>query len=200
MFWIAWYEFARRIGVRYPEESARRLAMWDRIARSANWWWALEGWIVASERPEHVAFDDRRRLHSEVGMAVRYRDGWGVWAVHGVRIDPERGERVVLHPESLTVEEINREGNIEVRRVMLARFGEERYLRETNAELVAQDEFGKLWRAPRPDDSPLVMLEVACPSTDRTYFLRVPPGVERAEQAWRWTLDVPAEADVVAQS
>jgi hypothetical protein len=155
---------------------------------------------VASERHERVSFDDQGRLHADDGMAVRYRDGWGVWAVHGVRLDQDLGERVVMRPESLSVEEINGHGNAEVRRVMIQRFGEARFLRESGAELVAQDDFGKLWRAPRGDDSPLAMLEVACPSTSRVYFLRVPPDVERAEQAWRWTLDVGAEAEVAAQS
>ena len=65
-------------------------------------------------------------------------DAW-----HGVRVS----RQVIEAPETLSAEQISGERNLEVRRVMRERYGTERFLRDAGAELVAEDDFGKLWRA-----------------------------------------------------
>lgn len=138
--------------------------------------WPLKGAVVLTERPAALHRDDEGRLHNDVGPAVGYRDGWGVWAIHGVRLT----QQIVETPSTLTVEEIRGEQNVEVRRVMLERFGYDRYIRESGARLVHEDEWGKLWRTSIPDDEDLVVVEVvnSSPEPDggyRNYMLRVDP-------------------------
>ena len=41
------------------------------------------------------------RLHSATGKCIEYRDGWGFYAWHGVRVP----EQVILAPETLTRED-----------------------------------------------------------------------------------------------
>jgi len=87
---------------------------------------------------------------------------------------------VIERPEGLTVEHIQAEGNVEIRRVMFQRYGQERYLRAAGAQGVHADHTGVLWRCEIPGDEPLVMVEVrnSTPEPDgthRTYWLRVPP-------------------------
>ena len=53
-------------------------------------------------------------------------------------------------PRRITVEAIDAEQNTEVRRVMIERFGAERLIREGGAELVNEDEAGRLWRRELP--------------------------------------------------
>ena len=77
---------------------------------------------------------------------------------------------------------------------MVERFGAERLVREGNAELVHEDETGRLWRRRSTDDrwsgeEPIVMVEVlnSTPEPDgsrKTYFLRVPP--RTGPRARRW--------------
>ena len=43
----------------------------------------VEDGVVLCDRPSLLALDAGGRLHSERGPAVRYRDGWAVWARHG---------------------------------------------------------------------------------------------------------------------
>ena len=162
------------------------------LARSAGPWWALDGLAIVSERPLVARTDDRGRLHGEHGPALAWSDGLEAWAWHGVRVD----SRVVLEPEAITVKEIDAERNIERRRVLIERFGEERLIRDGGAELVDEDATGRLWRREMPSswprDEAVTMVEVhnSTPEPDgsrRTYFLRVPPETRSAREAVAWT-------------
>ncbi len=121
-------------------------------------------------------------------MALAHLFAW-----HGVTVD----RAVVLQPETITLEAIDTESNVERRRVLVERFGAERLIR--GAELVHEDETGRLWRRGfrngrwgSPTDEPLTMLEVvnSTPEPDgsrKTYFLRVPPNMWAARGAVPWT-------------
>ena len=137
---------------------------------------------------------ERPRLHGLDGPAVRFRDGWSVYAVRGVRVP----EKIVEHPELVTVADIDGERNAEVRRVMLERFGVERYV-TGNLAPIHEDECGRLYRRELDGDEPLCVVRVvnSMPEpdgTNRIYFLRVPPTVQTAREAVAWTFDVPAES------
>ncbi len=59
------------------------------VARSSGWWWPFDDVCVLSERPSLIALDECGRLHSTSGAAVRYPDGWSIYAHHGDVLDPE---------------------------------------------------------------------------------------------------------------
>lgn len=102
---------------------------------------------------------------------------------HGV----EMPSWVIEQPEQITIQKIDAEQNAEVRRVMLERFGVDRYCLDSNATLVDDDpRWGKLWRKDFQDDEPLTMVEVlnSTPEPDgsiKTYMLRVPPWLMEAD-------------------
>ena len=144
------------------DEIRRSIDLRLEIAESAGPWWALDGLAIVSERPLRLEVDDRRRPHCEDGPAIAYGDGWTIHAWHGVRMEPW----IVEEPDRITVELIDAQQNAEVRRVMVERFGAERLIREGGAELVSEDEVGRLWRRPLdggrwPREEPIVMVEVA---------------------------------------
>ena len=56
------------------------------VARSAGWWWAFRDVAVLTERPIALHRDAAGRLHNPSGLAIEYSDGWGVYALHGVRV------------------------------------------------------------------------------------------------------------------
>lgn len=85
---------------------------------------------------------------------------------------------VILSPERITVGRIDGEQNAEIRRVLLERYGVERYLRESEAKVVHEDRFGKLFRKDRPGDDPILMVEVVNKTAEpdgtfKVYMLRV---------------------------
>ena len=75
---------------------------------------------------------------------------------------------------------------------MIERYGQARYLQDSGAKLVAEDEFGSLYRKEIPNDEPLVMVRVknSTPEPDgseKIYFLRVPPSVRTPHEAVAWS-------------
>lgn len=136
-----------------------------------------------------INLDNRYRPHSEGGQpAIKYPDGRVEYYWHGVRIP----DFVITNPERIKLDDINKETNTEVRRVMLEKYGFEKYLKNSKATLRAQDSFGKLWEVPVPMDEPLVMVEVlnSTPEPDgsiKTYFLRVPPDTRTTQAGLAWT-------------
>jgi hypothetical protein len=120
--------------------------------------------------------DDRERLHSETGHSIKYPSGWGLWHWHGVPVP----QFIVERPETITVQSIQKEVNIEVRRVMIERYGQARYLVDSGAKLIHSDEMGELYAAHVPGDEPLVMMKVMNSTLEpdgsrKPYFLRVHP-------------------------
>ena len=94
----------------------------------------------------------------------------------------------------ITVKHIQTEENAEVRRVMLERFGQDRYIRESGAQKVSTDDWGTLWRTGLPGDEPLVMVEVinSTPEPDgssKVYWIRVPPTARTPRGAIAWTFN-----------
>jgi hypothetical protein len=185
------------------EGRAKRVAQVDtrlELARSAGPWWALDDLAIISERPLLLRRDDQGRPHAADGPAIAWADGLEAYAWRGVAVDPW----IITDPGRITVERIDSESNIEVRRVLIERFGEERLLREGGAALVHEDETGRLWRRDherqspwRRADEPVVMVEVenSTPEPDgshKTYFLRVPPATRTAREAVAWTFGLGA--------
>jgi Domain of unknown function (DUF6745) len=182
----------RAVGLRPGQPLAGQLL----IGRSAGWWWPFEQVVILTERPcaMELARDEQGRLHYPTGPLVEYPDGWAVWAWHGVRVPRQLIER----PDTITVEQIRATRNLEARRLLLERYGLDRYLRDAAATLVHLDEYGKLWRCELPGDEPLTIVEVvnATPEPDgtcATYLLRVPPTMRTARQAVAWTFDMAAD-------
>jgi hypothetical protein len=112
------------------------------------------------------------------GVGIRWR---------GVVID----ERIAFRPETISANEVLQERNAELRRVKLDRMGFERFLAESNPEVLDTDTdpggMRKLYRVALGDDEPLVCVSVNCPSTGRHYLLRVPPDTRTCRQAIAWT-------------
>jgi hypothetical protein len=143
---------------------------------------------IVSDRPEVLKVDEQNRPHCDDGPFCRWRDGSALYSVHGVRVPAW----MIEHPDQITVGKIEAEQNAEVRRVMIERYGQERYLLDSKAEEIHRDDFGVLYRKDIPGDEALVMVKVvnSTPEPDGTfkdYFLRVPPAIVRAKQAVAWT-------------
>jgi hypothetical protein len=190
---LAFYDFFLRIGV----EGVSSIAPLIELARAgAGWWWAFRKVAIVTSAPSALERDVENRLHSTDGPALAYPDGWAIWAIHGVVVP----KRVVTDSRSLGIEEIAHEPDLAVRRLMLERFGYERFVRQAGLKPVQADHFGRLYRLDpgqlgnpyRPATEPIALVEVvnATPEPDRTrrrYFLCVPPTVRSAHEAVAWT-------------
>jgi len=105
---------------------------WEATVESACWWWPYRRFVMICERPTVIHRElttpgvDRgigsHRLHCDDGPAVAWPDGWGVYAVHGVRVP------VDLIEHGWDVKRILAEPNAEVRRVAIERLGWDRFI------------------------------------------------------------------------
>jgi hypothetical protein len=189
--WLSRYDYFGEVcGI----ECSKGLQPLIALASVCGWWWPFENCVVLTDLPTAIFRDDENRLHHESGMAIRYSDGWGLYSWHGVTVP----ERVILHPEQITMEEISKEDNAEFKRILLERYGLTRYLMEINASVVHEDERGSLletaafagWAGEDP-----VARYVLVQDTDtyRQYALRVDPITKTATEGVASTFKMLAE-------
>ena len=187
-YWIAHYLFPHNfLRPMHTDEQVALLTGWATIAKNAFWWYPFEGICFVCDRPDEYHFDEQWRLHNPDGAAVRFSDGYSLFAVHGVMLPAW----IIEQPKNITVDKICDEQNAEIRRVMIDKYGQARYLTDSGAELVHSDGYGDLYRAVVPEDEPLVMVKVVNSTPERDgsykdYFIRVPPDTRTAEQAVAW--------------
>lgn len=147
------------------------------------------------ERPVVLKLDTQGRLHSEAGPALEYTDGFQIYSWHGASVP----KKIIDHPEHIGIAEIERQRNAEIRRVMIDRYGMQRFIENSGAREVHRDETGVLYRKEFLNDEPLVMVKVINSTVEpdgsfKSYFLRVPPSMTTAREAVAWTFDMSRES------
>jgi hypothetical protein len=188
-FWVSWHSFLAFLrdvcDLQFDNDTWDRERAYADAQTSAGWWWPHKDFVMVCNRPEFIKRDEQGRLHSDHSMSIRFRDGWGLYHWHGVEVTAQ----VILKPYELTAKQALAEKNAEVRRVMIERIGMERFLEEAGAECIHNHERGDLFSIDLPNDPEGVLrsVRVVDPSTGRTYFLRVPPDIKRADDAVAWT-------------
>ena len=176
---------------------------YEETVESACWWYPHADFLMVCERPTAIHREltnpdvtrgwGSHRLHCDDGPAVAFRDGWGVYAIHGVQVPAY----VVLEPEKITWQAIDAETNAEVRRVMIDRYGPERYVVDSGASVVAalpENHPMQGLRSARllvksvPNDEPIVYVDLlnSTPEPDgsvKRYMLRVDPNAYGGDAA-----------------
>ncbi|MDP9246986.1 MAG: hypothetical protein M3O95_02675 [Candidatus Dormibacteraeota bacterium] len=147
------------------------------------------GDLVAVSRPR-LRLDAEGRLHDWDGLpAAEWLAGRGLYFWRGVEMTESAGRR----PELVTSRGIAGWANAERRRVAIERIGLEAFVRGLGAEIVQQDDFGRLWRTRRTiGGEPYAAVEVVNATAEadgrhRRYFLRVPPTARSARAAVAWS-------------
>jgi hypothetical protein len=149
---------------------------------------------IISDRPEWILLNERNQPHSLTKPFVKWRDGSGIYSIDGVRVP----RFVVETPDKITVKTIESERNVEIRRIMINRYGQSKFVLDSLGTVVHQDDFGTLYRKELPGDEPLMMVKVVNATmepdgTFKDYFIRVDPfaygGIKTARAAvastWR---------------
>ena len=131
--WASFLSFFRHV-VKLPIDYSK-WAHYETLAEVSSYRIMHAEFCIISDRPEVLTVDAQNRPHNSVGPFCRWRDGSALYAIHGVRVPAW----IVEHPERLTVEAIEAEGNAEVRRVMIERYGVTRYVRDAKFDALDAD-------------------------------------------------------------
>ena len=130
-------------GLDLPEY--RTYAPWRTLAERSGPRVVHPDFCIISDRPEILTVNDRNQPHNENGPFCRWRDGSALYAIHGVRLPGW----IVERPDLITIEKIHAENNSEIQRIMIERFGWDRYAAECGASVIDHDErYGTLMRGP----------------------------------------------------
>ena len=132
--YLGWCDAMQLIGVNLD------VAGLSTVARNAGWWWPMRDTVILTDRPDTLHRDPQGRLHCETGPALRYRDGWAIHAIHGVRVPAD------LIEHGWDVARILEEGNAEVRRAAIELTGWQNFILAAGLTLVAS--------APDPGNPP----------------------------------------------
>jgi len=165
--WLSNIDYFRSVlGLQKETADLNGLSM---ITQSAGWFWPYENVCWICDRTENVHLDDNERIHNLVGPAISFRDGWKIYAAHGVILP----EWIIETPAQITPTKIDNQSNAEIRRVMIELFGQTRYLKEGGSQLIGFDTFGRLWKKELRGDEPIVMAEILNSTPERDGSLGV---------------------------
>jgi hypothetical protein len=160
----------------------------------AWWWFTHRDFILVAEQPTQVQRESlssvsgrqSARLHNLQGPAITWSDGWSIHAVRGLDVPGW----IIEQSGTITVADIERETNAELRRTLLECYGWQRYISDCGAEVVDSVPMdhgilglrgARLLRKELPGEpEPLVYLEMvnSTPEPDgslRHYLERIDP-------------------------
>ncbi len=126
---LAFYWAFRKLG--FEEETDPLKGMWD-LARNCGWTlpWESECWM--SERPCAIRMMDGA-LHCEDAPAIEFPDGWGVYALNGIRVP----QWLVMTPaEEIDLRLVTTLENAEIRREAVRKVTVERLVEGVGATVI----------------------------------------------------------------
>lgn len=150
--------------------------------------------IMLYPKPTHLHLDTRGRLHSPDSPALDFNGHYTVYALNGVVVE----EKVVMRPNDITAAEIIREDNAQLAQIKLDRLTIPNFINKARPSILDTDHDANgntrkllsVFLNTDFSEPRIVCVQVICPSTDKTYLLRVPPTIETCAEAIAWTFNV----------
>lgn len=125
--WLAFYDFFKNETEVTGLEPITGLI---ELAQHCGFWWPFEDTVIVSSKPTEIHMVNKV-LHRDLGAAILYEDGFAVYALNGIRMD----KRYVMTPaKDLSVKDVMKEQNVDIRRELLKKIGLERFVKETEAK------------------------------------------------------------------
>ena len=196
--WLAFYSAYLEFGI----DECKHLIPLIEMAKCSGWFFPLDDVCILTPNPIRLSLDELGRLHDEYNKAIEYPDGWGLYYINGISVN----EQIVKRPNTLTIHDIDNERNVEVRRIMINRYGLDlsdpdkdhgvsQYIINSEAKIIHHDKWGTLYKKELSDDEDIVSVKVqnSTPELDgsyKFYWCRVPPTITTAHQAVAWTFGV----------
>jgi hypothetical protein len=192
---LCFYQFCSEIGVLYKVDDRIKLHLHEQLARSSYWIWPYEGVCVVSARPSELHWTERMGvLHRDRGPAVRFRDGWMLWMLNGVRVPRWLAEEKDTEIEPTKIYDCD---NAEVRREFVRKVGLDRIYHGLGGRLVHEKTV--CMKTPYKEDWPChyKVVELQYAKDVRRRVLEMPnpslPGIKHVEY-------VPSECETVEQA
>lgn len=168
---------------------AIEMEMLKAMEAGLGWYFPMKDKLILVPLPE-FRVDDKGRPHSEDKPAIEWPT-LKYYFYHGVKIEDPK---IILKPSKLTKKDWLDEENLEVRRVIQERMGEN-FVKKIGGKKLNKGKFGELVEVNLGSDPERIAkyVHVKDPSTTREYYLRVPKNIETADSGVAWTFNVPVD-------
>jgi len=176
--WVAFYDAFRELGVVKNEKFNEFVKLIE-----CNFFTMIQfdDTVIVVKLPNVIKRDSSNRLHCESGPAVVFgNNSYKCYYYHGIEVD----ERIIEHPETITVDEIRKEKNAEHRRVLMEIYGHERFIKDSKAKAIRSEKpWGELFEIdPKDGNEKIYYLSFlnSTPEKDgsfRKYFHRISPEI-----------------------
>ncbi len=159
-----------------------RAEAYRKVSESVNYIWPNSDFVIVCDRPKHILRDVDGRLHSSESMAIEYKDGYGLYMIHGVKFTEEQFNKA----KTATVTDILSWEDIDQRSVLLRERPIETLLESVEKKLVDEtDECGgyKLWELDLKDVGKAKILVYKSWSGEKPYAKFVKPDATNCLEA-----------------
>jgi hypothetical protein len=172
--WLSYYESLRE------HCSFEKLEGLITVAENSAFAWTFPDVVVFCQPPSEIHRNAEGQLHCETGPAVKFVDGWGVWALNGVRMTQEIVETPAsqLDPKLITTTQ-----NAEWRRELVRKIGIERICEALNAKCVDKEGEYELLMLTLGDRRKRPYLKMRNPSIGVFHIEGVSPECRTVQQA-----------------
>jgi hypothetical protein len=117
--YAGWYDYGKMIGVKFDKEKYELFMMFN---EEVHFIIPYEGVCFISEKPVEIHWKNKE-LHRDGDMAVKYKDGYGMYCLNGIRVP----EYLAITPESkLDIEFFTKEKNADVKAEFIRKYGIDR--------------------------------------------------------------------------
>lgn len=199
------YELAAAEGQTIPSELLE-------IGRAAHYWMPMSNCVLVSDRPHLIHLDRQGRLHSEAEMAIRYRDGWGLYMLHGVQVP---AHYVITPADRIRPMDVLQERNADVRMAVLSKIGWVKIVKKLSSRVISKGPDGRseliefpidgmlrrglhvFWREADGEHETLIPV----PRTREEFGERCPNNRDDFEQVRLWTFGLnPKDIKIIGES
>jgi len=137
------------------------------------------------QKPIEIHFNENKVLHNETDPSIKYNGDFELYHLNGVTVD----KKIVMTPkEKITVAQILKEQNVEVRRELLRKVGIDKFIKKCKAKPieVSEDRVYELYRIKIGVDKHGTYLKMKNPSIDTYHFEGVVDSCDTIEKALAW--------------
>jgi len=114
--WVGYYVMYDFILNELFPERKKEFPLLEKVIKATSdihMMWCFPEVVVISDFPESIKLNEDKRLHNGEGASLRYRDGFEIFSLNGVRVTKEVA---LLTAKEITKEIILKEKNADVRR------------------------------------------------------------------------------------
>ena len=140
--WTSFYDFFKDIN----ELKDENFEKWIKYCDSGIFYAIQqENYCTICPMPEFVKRDSQNRMHSEEGMAIKWKDGYGIYVLNGIRFDHKNQEKLYwkIVKKELTLPEILKIEDIDQRAIALKYCNPTKIIEDLGINAILLDEATK---------------------------------------------------------